>query len=405
MSFEYLNEVWKYSNELTHKASNYRTIFPYYEKTHKDYNINFDFSSNDYLGLRNDQRIIDAGYQSALKYGAGSGASRMIMQTDFSLEEVEKLFSQFIDYKYSLFFSSGYVANLSLFDTLAPFSWEESSFEQHIFIDHMSHSSLFYGLRNSKIKYDYYKHNDYKHLEFKLKSSKLSQSSAKIIVTESLFSMDGDYSNPYKLFEICKKFGAALIIDETHTLGAYGEKGSWILQYPFLKPYILASVFGCGKAVGVSGGFITTDHFEFKERIFQKSRFILQSTAVSPFITGAVKKSLEIIFSNEGILKRNLLRKNIQYLNSKLKVHYNEKSEFKLIENYLSSSASNIIPIIYHDSAKIIEKEKFFLKNGILLKCIRPPSVPRGTSRFRVILRSNHSKQDLDILLNYLFEL
>lgn len=379
--------------------NNYRTLFPYYRGENKEFNIKVDYSSNDYLGLKNDQRMIEAGYQSALQNGAGSGCSRMVTETDPCLKQLETDFSLKTGYAHSFFFPSGFIANISLFDALSPFLWEEKSFQQQIFIDHRCHSSLFYGLRNSNIKYDPFKHFDYDHLAFKLKSS---TSSAKIIVVESLYSMDGDYSDPRKLLEVCQEFGAALIIDETHSIGTYGKKACWIAEFPFLKPYVLASVFGCGKAIGVSGGLIATDHFHLKERIFQKARPLIYSTAASPFVTAAVKKSLEIIFSKEGDKKRHLLCENIEYLKKGLLSLKKERSGFHLHEIYFENHHSNIFPLIYSDQLNIIEKEKLFMRQGLLLKAIRPPSVPRGTSRFRTILRSDHTKNDMDFLLNCL---
>jgi 7-keto-8-aminopelargonate synthetase-like enzyme len=399
MSFNYLNDIWEKSNHSIKLNHNYRILFPYYQGENREHNIKVDYSSNDYLSLKNDRRIIEEGYQSALRNGAGSGSSRMVTQTDPGLELLEADFSLKTGYAHSFFFPSGFIANISLFDTLSPFSWEENSFQQHIFIDHRCHSSLFYGLRNSNIKYDQCRHLDYDHLAFKLKSS---YSSSKIIVIESLYSMDGDYSDPHKLLEVCQEFGAMLVIDETHSIGTFGKKACWISEYPFLKPYVLASVFGCGKAIGVSGGFISTDHFQLKERILQKSRPFIYSTAVSPFITGAVKKSLEIIFGKEGERRRDLLQENIKYLKNGIISLKPSKKEFLFHEIHFEKHNSNIFSLIYSDNLNIIEKEKFFMERGLLLKAIRPPSVPRGTSRFRVILRSGHTKEDIDFLLSYL---
>ncbi len=399
MSFNYLNNIWEKSNYSIKLNHNYRTLFPYYQAKNQEHNIRVDYSSNDYLSLKNDRRIIEEGYQSALHAGAGSGSSRMVTQTDPYLEMLESDFSLKTGYAHSFFFPSGFIANISLSDTLSPFPWEEETFQQNIFIDHRCHSSLFYGLKNSNLKYDYFRHLDYEHLIFKLKAS---HSPAKIIVIESLYSMDGDFSDPHRLLEVCQEFGAMLVIDETHSIGTFGKKACWISEFPFLKPYILASVFGCGKAIGVSGGFISTDHFQLNERILQKSRPLIYSTAVSPFITGAVKKSLEIIFSSEGEKRRNLLQENIKYLKNGLLSLSSSWREFLFHEIQIEKHSSNIFPLIYSDSLNIIEKEKFFIKQGLLLKAIRPPSVPRGTSRFRVILRSGHTKEDIDFLLNYL---
>ncbi len=398
MSFNYLFDTWEKSNQSVKLNLNYRKIFPYYQQSNLN-NIKVDFSTNDYLSLRNDKRITDEGYRSALNFGAGSGCSRMVTQTDPGIEILESNFSNRTGYNHSLFFPTGFTANISLFDGLSPFSWEENSFDQHIFIDHRCHSSLFYGVKNSNIKFDQFKHSEYDHLIFKLNSS---SAKVKIIIVESLYSMDGDYSDPHRLLEVCQKFGAMLIIDETHSVGTFSIKGSWSLAYSFLKPYILASVFGCGKAIGVSGGFISTDYFQLKERILQKARPLIYSTAVSPFLTGAVNKSLNIIFSEEGKEKRKKLINNIEYFKKNILLLKDKNLEFDFNKFNFHNHHSNIFPLVFKDNKNIMEKESFFLEKGLLLKAIRPPSIPKGTSRFRVILRSGHTKEDLDFLFSYL---
>jgi len=398
MSFNYLFDTWEKSNQSVKMSLNYRKIFPFYQQGNLN-NIKVDFSTNDYLSLRNDKRIIDEGYQSALNFGAGSGSSRMVTQTDPGIEILESNFSKKTGFKHSLFFPTGFTANISLFDGLSPFLWEENNFDQHIFIDHRCHSSLFYGLKNSNIKYDQFKHNEYDHLIFKLNSS---TAKVKIIIVESLYSMDGDYSDPHRLLEVCQKFGAMLIIDETHSVGTYSTNGSWSLANSFLKPFILASVFGCGKAIGVSGGFISTDYFQLKERILQKARPLIYSTAVSPFLTGAVNKSLDIIFSEEGNERRKKLINNTEYFKKNIIFLKDKNLEFDFNKFNFHNHHSNIFPLVFKDNKNIMEKESFFLEQGLLLKAIRPPSIPKGTSRFRVILRAGHTKEDIDLLFSYL---
>ncbi len=399
MSFNYLSDIWENSNKKIKEEENYREIFSPAKKFigKKKY---FDFSSNDYLGLRNNKEIIEAGYASALQNGAGAGSSRLVLELDNNISLLEKYFAEKTHFNYAVFFPSGFVANAALFDTLACFSWEEVAKNNiHLFVDHRSHASLFYGLRNSQLIYDFFRHNDYIHLENKLKRS---LAKVKIIVVESLYSMDGDYSDPEKLQNLCKKYNAMIIIDETHTLGTYGVNKSWLQSFSYLKPFVLASVTGCGKAVGVSGGFIATDHEVLKERMIQKCKYLIYSTAVSPFITGAVKKSLEIIFSPTGDKLVTLLENNISYFRKKLIEIAVKENEFNLSFFDLSKHASNIFPIIYKNHSDIKKKEQFFIDNGLILKAFRPPTVPKGTSRFRVIIRSDHSKNDINRLIDCL---
>ena len=136
--------------------------------------------------------------------------------------------------------------------------------------------------------------------------------------------------------------------------------------------------------------------------MLQKSRPLIYSTAVSPFLTGAVNKSLDIIFSEEGDKRRQKLSNNIEYFKNKILSLRNKNLEFNFNLFDFANHKSNIFPLVYNDNKNIIEKEKYFIEMGFLLKAIRPPSVPKGTSRFRVILRTEHSKEDIDLLLSYL---
>ncbi len=399
MSFNDLKDLWENSNKKIKEEQNYREIFSP-AKNFKNQQKYFDFSSNDYLGLRKNKEIIEAGYQNALENGAGAGSSRLVLELDKNISQLEHYFATKTNFNFSMFFPTGFVANAALFDTLACFSWENITKSHiHVFIDHRSHASLFYGLRNSQLIYDFFRHNDYTHLE-----NKLTRSAAKIkiIVVESLYSMDGDYSDPEKLYELCKKHNAMIIIDETHTIGTFGVNKTWLQSYAYLKPFILASVAGCGKAVGVSGGFIATDHNFLKERMIQKCKYLIYSTAVSPFITGAVKKALEIIFSPVGDNLCLLLQNNIAYFREKLIEISAKENDFNFNFFDLTKHNSNIFPLIYKSHNDIKKKEHFFIESGLILKTFRPPTVPNGTSRFRVIIRADHSKNDIDKLINYL---
>lgn len=399
MSFNYLNELWEKSQKKIKLEGNYREINSFQELVKNKKNF-IDFSSNDYLNLRSNKNIIEAGYINALTNGAGSGSSRLVLELDKNISQLENYFSEKTDFRYSIFFPSGFIANAALFDALSLFQWEEQEKQNiHYYIDHRCHSSLFYGLKNANVYFDFFRHNDYLHLENKLSHSKAT---VKIIVVESLYSVDGDFSDPVALFELCKKHNLLIIIDETHTVGIYGKSRTWLQAYPYLKPYILASMSGCGKAVGVAGGFLATDHQQLKERMIQKSRHLIYSTAVSPFVTGAVLQSLEIIFSSEGEKLITKLQENISYLRDKIIEFSDTDTEFDFNLFDFNKQKSNIFPLVYKNHLQIKQKEKFFIENGLILKALRPPTVPKGTSRFRIILKASHSKEDLDTLIDYL---
>ncbi|KAB8028077.1 aminotransferase class I/II-fold pyridoxal phosphate-dependent enzyme [Fluviispira multicolorata] len=394
MSIEYLNSCWQKANAALKDSQNFRKPILYF-RNNREQNIRLDFSTNDYLGIRHDARIIESGYCAAMRNGAGTASSRMVLQTDDNLLELEDYFSKSIGLAYSLYFSSGFMANIALFDALSTFMFDEENLSQELFVDHRCHASIYLGFRNSKIKSTIFRHLDFENLEQKLKQS---SARAKIIVIESLFSMDGDYFDAVQLNHICEKYNANIIIDETHSIGLQ-RAGSYLAEHIFLKKYIIAIVSGCGKALGVAGGFISTDYHELKLRIMQKAKPLIYSTAAPPFVVGALLQSLKIIFSDEGDCKRIKLIENIEYLKNKILCLIENNKKFCLNINDLKVHRSHIFPIIFGENLLVLNKVSELLKCGILVKEIRPPSVPRGTARLRVILRSDHSKRDIDELL------
>ncbi len=395
-TLNYLNTIWEQSHKKLIQDNNYRKIFNYCNKNSNFKNKNdknvssINFSSNDYLGLRQDVRVTSAGYKAARISGSGSGASRSVLQTDSLIEELEQFFCTNTNFKHALFLPSGFIANLTFFDVLSPFSFEE--LEQEFFIDHRCHASIFFSLKNTGIRSFVFRHNDMSHLEKKLKAS---SAQAKIIVIESLFSMDGDFSLAAELTLLCEKYNAVIFVDESHSFGIFGNKGSgWVHEYPDLKKYLIAATFGCGKSVGVSGGFFATNCSVLKERILQKSKLFIYSTGISPFITGAVYQSLKIIFSEEGDLKRKLLFDNINYLlNNIASINF----QFQMIQE--KKRHSQIFPFIFYENEKTIEISNHLMENNILAKAIRPPSVPNHTARLRLCLTSLHTKEEIDLFI------
>ena len=391
-TLNYLAEIWDESHNQLKSKQSYRKIFD----THKEFNNHtkiINFSSNDYLGLRNEARILEAGYRSALKNGSGCGASRSVLQTDSSIEELENFFCEHTGWKRSLFLPSGFIANLTFFDALTPFLNED--IDQEFFIDHRCHASIFFAFKDRNLKHSIFRHQDMPHLEKKLNAS---QAKAKIIVVESLFSMDGDFSQGEDLSHICEKTNALLFVDESHSFGIYGPNGrGWTQDFPKLKKYLIAASFGCGKSVGVSGGFLATNTPALIKRILQKSKLFIYSTGISAFISGAVLESLKIIFSEEGEKRRSKLFTNIRYLNSQL-----DKINFKFPIILEREILSQIVPFIFCENNLTMKISNHLLENQILAKAIRPPSVPNNTSRLRLCLTSHLTNEDIDLFIHQL---
>ncbi len=359
--------------------------------------FSLNFALNDYLNMRTDVRLAQRSYDCAVQDGSGFGASRAVVDPTQSLSELESACAQWLGLSACHFVTSGFLANIALMDGLSSRS-DENVPTMHIFMDHLAHASLHTALKLSGISCSYFPHNQFEQLHRKLQASKAS---VKIIVVESLHSMEGDFPNPQSLLSVCEKNDALLIVDETHTLGIYGPQGAgWLACHQQLKPYVLAITAGCGKAMGCSGAFIGYFHSIFAERMYQKSKPLLFSTAPSPGVIGAVHESLQIISSLEGENKRENLWNIANYTNKKL-IEFSKKHLCHIPFQY-SQDASPIIPLVLGNNFDAINLAEYLQNKGIFVRAIRTPSVPRQTARLRFILSTNHSKQDINIVFEEL---
>lgn len=342
-----------------------------------------DFSSNDYLGLRSHPALAEAAFYNAKESGVGSGASRVVVQTSFCTNELETLAADWLGWPRVLFCGSGFNANMAIFEAVAQFE------NVATFLDVRAHASLFVGGRASHAPVTFFRHGDYAQLEKKLAASNAHH---KIVFVESLHSMDGTFENANALAEVCERTGALLVIDEAHSAGIYGREGmGWANEYPALKPHTLAVMFGCGKALGVAGGLIAGPEF-FIDRIINTAKTFIYSTAPSPLISSALTQAIRFLKSDHGEKSRQKLRENILYatmLQTKLMVS-------KLVVTPQS-------PILYfqlgHEQDAIAAANSM-QQEGLFIKAMRPPTVPRGTARLRIVLKASHTQQDI----NRLFE-
>lgn len=354
-----------------------------YRETVKSSEISscIDFSSNDYLGLSEDPRLHESGSKSVFTSGSvGSGASRVVLQRDKTLDELEKFVANWVNFPSTTYCASGFLANCVLFSAIANLNL--NSQQSTIFLDHRAHASLFAATRMSQIHTVPFRHGDMASLRLKV-----SQSSAhfKIIVVEALHSMDGTFEAGAELANICKEFNAVVIIDEAHSMGLYGPLGSgWINTFPELKKHTLAVMFGCGKAVGISGGFIAGSE-ELRERIFQKSKPFIYTTGVSPFLSGAVLKACQILASDEGESLRNALFQNVAYFK-------------KLVSPLEVNKYSPIFSLPVSSVSAALALEGKLASQGFIVRAMRPPTVPRNSPRLRIIIRAPHLTHQLSAL-------
>ena len=397
-----LKQKWRDEASALKAASRYRT--PFVCSPHSPL---VDFASSDYLGMRTDPRLAAAGNQAVVAAGgSGSGASRAVLQFDPTLDELESFFANWVGFPSAVYCGSGFIANCVLFDALA--DTVASSQKTTVFLDHRAHASLYAATRLSGIPTVLFRHGDLKSLREKLQQS---NAISKIIVVESLHSMDGTLDNAAALAQVCEEHSALLIADEAHTCGLLGSGGQgWTHTHPELKKHTLAVMFGCGKAVGVSGGIITGPG-ELRERIFQKSKPFLYTTGVSPFVSGAVLQSCHILASQEGQKKREQLFANALFFAEALK-HTGVAAQQKNLSNVLNQANLEggepfYAPIFSipmpSDETAVLTAQKL-VAQGFLVRAMRAPTVPRNSPRLRVIVRANHQSDQLMALAQTLVE-
>ncbi len=323
-----------------------------------------DLCSNDYLKLANHPKLKEAFIEGIQKFGCGSTASRLLRGHRSFIEEVELKFSEWVGSENSLFVANGFSANLGLIDLLA-------DKKTIIFSDRLNHASILDGIRISGAEAKYYKHLDYENLESLLQKSNID--SMKIIVSETVFSMDGDLADISQLIQLKKKYNATLILDEAHALGVYGKLGEGLAGN--LDRSELANIdfriFTCGKSMGLEGAFIATSHL-YKEYLVNRLRTFIFSTAPVPAVAYSVPTSIELVKSYSE--KRSKLLELANYIRLEL-----QKKGYETLK-----SESQIIPILCESETHAILLSIELEKKGFDIRAIRPPTVKK--SRLRMSL-------------------
>lgn len=351
------------------------------------------FCSNDYLGLANHPVLIAALAEGAKRYGVGSGASHLISGHSIAHELLEKKLATFqsrhIPQARALFFSTGYLANLTAITGLIKLA---SSGQASIYSANLNHASLIDGVRlasaQNKATVTLFDHTQ---LDSLVESLKNDQRPLKLIVTDGVFSMDGDLAPLKALLHIAEQFDALLLIDDAHGFGVLGKKGHGILEQENVNSERIVYIGTLGKAAGVSGAFICA-HDSFIEWLIQKGRPYIYSTATPPAIAHTLLKSLELIEGEEGQNRRAHLHQLIETW----------KNEMVFIEWGKSISSTAIQPVILGSNANALLAAKLLDEAGYWIPAIRPPTVPNGSARLRITFSANHSVEDLRQLIQRL---
>jgi len=351
------------------------------------------FCSNDYLGLANHPKIANAWSEGAQKYGVGSGASHLISGHSLAHELLEKRLAAFqshhIPKPRTLFFSTGYLANLTAITGLVRLT---SPGNASIYSAKLNHASLIDGVRLASAQTDAaVTLFDHTRLDSLIDALKKDTKPFKLIVTDGVFSMDGDLAPIKELLAIAEQYDALLMVDDAHGFGVLGKQGHGILEQKNICSDRIIYIGTLGKAAGVSGAFICAQD-SFIEWLIQKGRPYIYSTATPPAIAHALLKSLEIIETDEGKQRRAHLDKLIDIWQKEM--HF---SAWKKI-----SSSTPIQPLILGSNANALLAAQLLDDAGYWIPAIRPPTVPVGSARLRITFSANHSEDDLRALINTL---
>ncbi|MBM2833153.1 MAG: bioF, partial [Candidatus Brocadiaceae bacterium] len=358
----------------------YRTVEsaqgPYIQIKGKSY---LSFCSNNYLGLADHPRIKQAAIAAINQYGWGTGASRLVAGNMILHQELEKKIAEFKGTEAALLFPTGYMANVGAICALV-------GREDIVIGDKLNHASIIDGCRQSGATFRVYPHNDVSQLESLLQ--RYSKHRRRLVVTDSVFSMDGDTAPLPEIVEITQKYDAILMIDDAHATGVFGQHGKGMIEHYGLEGKVDIIMGSLSKAIGSIGGFIAGNKCLI-DFLKNKARSFVYTTALPPAACAASLAGLTLIQEDTSLIQK--LWENVRYLRSQL-------SEF--ISNI--SGESPIIPIIIGSAEDALNVSTRLYENSILIPAIRPPTVPLGTSRLRISLMATHSKEDINRLIDTL---
>ncbi|MFH1602985.1 MAG: 8-amino-7-oxononanoate synthase [Pseudomonadota bacterium] len=334
------------------------------------------FASNDYLGLSRHPRLIEAVAEGARRFGVGAGASHLVSGHHVVHEELERELARFAGKPAALTCMNGYVANLALMTTLAGAG-------DVIFSDALNHASIVDGARLSRAAVEIYAHADVDALEALLASSAARH---KLVVTDAVFSMDGDVAPLRALLVLCERHDALLVVDDAHGLGVWGPEGRGSVQALGLESSSIVYMGTLGKSAGLSGAFIAADRLII-DRLMQHARPYVFSTASSPALAHATLTALELIRSAESG------RARLAAYRDRLQRAASEWKPYRLL-----SSATAIQPLIIGDNIATVRIADALLAEGLWVPAIRPPTVADGSARLRITLSAAHSDADIERL-------
>ncbi|KWT69742.1 MULTISPECIES: 8-amino-7-oxononanoate synthase [unclassified Variovorax] len=348
------------------------------------------FGSNDYLGLAAHPVLAAALAEGAARYGAGSGGSHLILGHSRAHAQLEERLAGWmaphIPEAQSLFFCTGYMANLAVLSALG-------GAEAVIFSETLNHASLIDGARLAKARVERYPHCDVQALDAQLGAC---EAPVKLIVSDAVFSMDGNIAPVAELLALAERHDAWLVLDDAHGFGVLGARGRGVLEEMGLRSERIILVGTLGKAAGVAGAFVAA-HRTVIDYLVQRARPYIFTTAAPPAMAHALLASLDLIEGEEGNRRRAQLRARIAQLRAGLQRVLPAGGMARLAE-----SSTAIQPLIVGDNARAMQLSAQLDAFGLRVGAIRPPTVPVGTARLRIALSASHGESDVARLVDAL---
>jgi 8-amino-7-oxononanoate synthase len=329
-------------------------------------------ASNDYLSLAGDRRLARAAANALGEYGTGAGASRLITGTHRRHVALEQALADWLHCGGARLFNTGYAANVGVLTALLRAG-------DVVFSDELNHASIIDGCRLSRADVVVVPHRDLAALE---RALAMKTGRRRIVISESLFSMDGDIADVEALAALCKRHEAALILDEAHAIGVWGPEGRGIAAEAGVMPDVLIGT--CGKALGGFGAFAATTS-AIADLLWNRARPFVFSTALPPSVPAAVQAAIEIVRGSDGDERRRNLFARAEQLRMMVTVAGGHPR-------------SAIAPVIVGDDQRVMAISGALLEQRVFVQGIRPPTVPEGTARLRVSLCAGHSSEDVDIV-------
>jgi 8-amino-7-oxononanoate synthase len=328
--------------------------------------------SNNYLGLADHPRVREAAAEAAMRYGAGSGASRLISGNMTIHRRLEEQLASFKHSEACLLFGSGYLANAGVVSALA----REGDV---VFSDALNHASIVDGCRLSRAETFVYYHCDTDHLEWGLRQA---EGRGSLIVTDGVFSMDGDVAPLQHIVELAQRYDARVMVDEAHGTGAIGPDGRGAVAEAGLEDEVDVIVGTLGKALGSYGAYVCCDQ-QMAKYLINTARTLIFSTALSPPAVAAAMAALELLREQPRRVEK--LQRNASVLREALADQGLPVPE----------ASTQILPVVVGDAAEAVRASERALEKGVFAQAIRPPTVPEGSSRLRLTVMASHTKSEL----------